>query len=68
MEDTNSMAIVATKRGGLIACPGGEYRKNGKPAIRALSWAQVDAIAQRFAALNPYDRIAIPGSITRNAD
>ena len=56
MEDTDSMAIVATQRGGLIECPGGPYRRNGKRAIRALSWAQVDAIAERFARLNPYDR------------
>ncbi len=34
MEDTDSMAIVATQRGGLIEFPGGPYRKNGKPAIQ----------------------------------
>ena len=68
MEDTDSMAIVATRRGGLIECPGGPYRKNGKPAIRALSWAQVDAIARAFRALNPYDRAAIPGSILKIED
>ena len=33
-----------------------------------MSWAQVDAIAQRFAALNPYDRAAIPGSILKIED
>lgn len=65
MEDTDSMAIVATQRGGLIECDGGPYRKRGKPAIRALSWAQVDAIAKRFEALNPYDRSAIPGSVLK---
>ena len=68
MEDTDSMAIVATQRGGLIECPGGPYRKDGKPAIKALSWAQVDAIAKRFEALNPYDRTAIPGSILKIED
>ena len=60
MEDTDSMAIVATQRGGLIECPGGPYRKLSKPAIRALSWKQVDAIAQRFERLNPYDRARDP--------
>ena len=36
MEDTDSMAIVATKRGGLIPCPGGPYRtRNNEEAIRA---------------------------------
>ena len=68
MEDTDSMAIVATPRGGLIECPGGSDRKHGKPAIRTLSWAQVDAIAKRFEALNPYDRAAIPGSVLKIED
>jgi hypothetical protein len=68
MEDTDSMAIVATQRGGLIRSPSGPYRRNGKPAIRPLSWAQVDAIAERFAALSPYDRTAIPGSILKIED
>src|SRR3984885_5452150 len=40
MEDTDSMAIVATERGGLIPCPGGSYLKDGLPAIKALSWKQ----------------------------
>lgn len=68
MEDTDSMAVVATQRGGLIEFLGGPYRRNGKPAIRPLSWAQVDAIAERFAALSPYDRTAIPGSILKIED
>ncbi len=68
MEDTDSMAIVATQRGGLIECPGGADRKRGKPAIRALSWAQVDAIARRFERLNPYDRAVIPGSVLKIED
>ncbi len=29
MEDTDSMAIVATKRGGFVPCPGGNLVKNG---------------------------------------
>jgi hypothetical protein len=68
MEDTDSMAIVATRRGGLIEFPSGAYRRNGKAAIRPLSWAQVDAIAERFATLSPYDRTAIPGSILKIED
>jgi hypothetical protein len=65
MEDTDSMAIVATERGGLISCAGGSDLKNGEPAIKALSWKQVKDIAMRFAALNPYDRDAIPGSVLK---
>ncbi len=68
MEDTDSMAIVATQRGGLIECDGGTHRKRGKAAIKALSWPQVDAIAKRFEALNPYDRTAIPASVLKIED
>src|SRR5215469_2892221 len=46
MEDTDSMAIVATEQGGTILC-------DGKP-ITALSWKQVREIMQRFAQLNPF--------------
>lgn len=65
MEDTDSMAVVATKRGGLISCPGGPHLIGDQPAIKALSWNQVADIATRFEALNPYDRNAIPGSILK---
>ena len=65
MADTDSMGIVATERGGLIVCPGGPYRKNGKPAVRALPYAQVDQIRERFASLNPYDQTAVPGTILK---
>jgi len=64
--DTDSMGIVADPSGGLYACPGGpENLKNGREAVRALSWAQVDKILDRFAALNPYDRSVVPGSILK---
>ena len=46
MEDTDSMAIVATRNGGTILCPGGQ-------TIRALSWRQVDEISEKFGRLNP---------------
>jgi hypothetical protein len=60
------MGIVATERGGLIACPGGPYRlPNGEAAIHALSWETVEAIRERFAALNPYNRAVVPGSILK---
>ena len=31
--------------------------------MRALSWAQVDEIVERFRTLNPYDGRVVPGSI-----
>ncbi len=62
--DTDSMAIVATERGGLVPCPGGSERtSDGSQAIQALTWAEVDAIVARFTALNPYDPSVVSGSI-----
>ncbi len=54
--DTDSLCIVASKRGGLVQCPGGPYTtKDGRAAVKALTWQQVDAIARRFEKLNPYN-------------
>ena len=44
------------------------HRLEGTDAIRALSWDQVAAIRQRFAALNPYDPSKIGGSVLRLED
>jgi hypothetical protein len=62
--DTDSIAIVATQAGGLVPCPGGSERtEDGSPAIRALSWDQVERIRDAFVDLNPYARDLVPGSI-----
>jgi len=53
--DTDSMAIVASRDGGTLDVD--------RERIRVLSWAEVEAIRERFAALNPYDRSIIKGSI-----
>lgn len=67
--DTDSMAIVASRDGGPVPCPGGPHRlPDGREAVRALSWADVDTIVDRFAALNPYDRDAVPGSVLKVED
>ncbi len=63
--DTDSAAIVATKAGELVQCPGGPHQTPGGAAIRALSWAQVQSVVDSFIALNPYDRELVPGSILR---
>lgn len=69
MEDTDSMAIVATKNGGPVACPGGPLRINdGLEAIQALSWKQVGEVRNRFRSLNPYRRHVVPGSILKVED
>jgi hypothetical protein len=49
------MCIVASKRGGLVPCVGGKRKLHGKDAIKALSFRQVESIANRFTRLNPYD-------------
>jgi len=54
--DTDSMCMVATKKGGLVPCVGGKYSLRGKEAIKALSINQVKSIAKRFNRLNPYDQ------------
>jgi hypothetical protein len=69
MEDTDSMAIVATEAGGLIPCEGGPYKgPAGRESIKALSWKQVEQISENFKKLNPYDRTAVPGSILKIED
>jgi hypothetical protein len=59
MEDTDSMAIVSTEKGGYISA------KSETHPVKALSWKQVRRIVGKFEALNPYDRKVIPGSILK---
>jgi hypothetical protein len=60
----DSMAIVASKDSGLVACNGGPYlTADGAEAIKALQWEDVRRIVDRFTALNPYDTAIVPGSI-----
>jgi hypothetical protein len=67
MADTDSMAIVASEQGGLIACPGGPERTDdGQEAVRVLTYDQVETIRERFVALNPYDHQVVPGSILKH--
>ena len=64
MCDTDSMAIVASECGGLVACKGGPYRMpEGSEAIKALSWNEAGRIVGAFQSLNPYDPAIVPGSI-----
>jgi hypothetical protein len=67
--DTDSMAIVASEKGGLTPCAGGQYRlEDGREAVKALSWEQVRNIVARFEQLNPYDRRFGPASIIKIED
>jgi hypothetical protein len=64
MCDTDSMAIVSSENGGLVACNGGSHKMpDGNDAIKALSWSQTRKIVERFRSLNPYDKKIVPGSI-----
>jgi len=58
--DTDSMAIVATRNGGLVPCPGGTIDGPDGPAVLALSFDQVDEIRERINALNAYNRDVVP--------
>ena len=59
--DTDSLAIVASRKRGLLRIPGS---KN----VQILSWAEVRAIVGKFAALNPYNRKIVKGSILNLVD
>src|SRR5262249_45242468 len=54
--DTDSMCIVASRTSGMVPC-------SNEPEIKALSWKEVEEIAERFQALNCYDRKVVHGSI-----
>ena len=59
--DTDSMAILATRHGGLRRCSGGLHRDAaGNGLFRALSWEQLDRIIKHFDSLNPYDSRLVP--------
>ncbi len=59
--DTDSLLVVASEDGGLVGCRGGPLRTDdGLEAVRALSWADVDAIVQGLETLNPY----VAGTVT----
>ena len=66
--DTDGAHIVATEKGGTVYIEtrgANFYEGSPAEAVRALSWAEVDKIAARFEALNPFDRTLLPGSPLR---
>lgn len=60
LADTDSMAIVSTRKGGRIDIEGEEKH--------ALSWKEVESIRAKFENLNPYDQEIIRGSILELED
>jgi hypothetical protein len=66
--DTDGAHIVATAEGGTvhIESRGADFHEGGPAeSVHALSWADVEGIAARFEALNPFDRTLLPGSPLR---
>jgi hypothetical protein len=60
LTDTDSMLFVASEKGGLVPCPGGQHRTaNGTRAVKALTWKQVEEICAKLNRLNPYDQQVI---------
>jgi hypothetical protein len=52
--DTDALIIVASELGGTVQMP------DGSPPVKALSWRQVQQIADRFDSLSPYNRKIVP--------
>ena len=60
LTDTDSMFFVASERGGLVPCPGGPHKtQDGTPAIKAITWKEVEEICARINRLNPYDQTVV---------
>jgi hypothetical protein len=59
--DTDSLAIVSCKKGGMLNIP-------GSGDLRILTWQEVKEITNRFSSLNPYNRKAVEGSILNLVD
>jgi hypothetical protein len=53
--DTDSLCIVGTKKGSFVPCTGARIRHRGEAGFRALSLRAIEAIANKFKRLNPYD-------------
>ena len=68
--DTDSIFVVSTEEGGLVPCPNGPHHlPDGRDAVRALSWQEIDDhILTPLAALNPFDPTVVKGSILKIED
>jgi hypothetical protein len=62
--DTDSMAIIATRRGSHVPCP----TADGTNSIRALSFREVNEIRGRFHQLSPYNPDLVPSPWKAEAD
>jgi hypothetical protein len=56
LTDTDSMLFVASRNGGSVACSGGPYKTaDGSPAVRTITWKEIEGICEQLNRLNPYD-------------
>jgi hypothetical protein len=53
--DTDSLCIVGTKKGSFVPYTEAKVRHHGKAGFKALSLPAIEAIADKFKRLNPYD-------------
>ena len=65
MEDTDSMAIVATEHSGLVECPRRSTEERWNESGQGSLHRSRGEIANRFKLLNPYDRSAVRGQFSR---
>lgn len=60
LTDTDSMLFVASEKGRLVPCTGGRHKMdNGRAAIKAITWKEVDGICATLNRLNPYDQTVV---------
>ncbi len=59
LTDTDSMLFVASEHSRLVPCPGGQHNlPDGSPAVKTMTWKQVEEICRKLNRLNPYQTVA----------
>jgi hypothetical protein len=67
--DTDSLFIVATTHGGLVACPGGDRQlDDGRPAVTALTWQDVAEVVAQLKPLSPFRGLLAGRSVLKVED
>jgi len=55
LTDTDSMLFVASENSKLVPCAGGQHKlRDGRPAVKTMTWTQVEEICTKLNRLNPY--------------
>jgi hypothetical protein len=62
------LLFVASKQSGLVPCPGGPHKTaDGTPAVRAMTWRDLEEFGKKLNSLNPYDP-SVVGEILKIED